>query len=84
MQVRRIETVMQWANDVEASKQWYADFLGVEPTPFEMPFFRFGEQAYLMLAPASPGTGRGGSGVWFAVDNVDEAYAELRARIHVQ
>ena len=80
MQVRGIETVMQWANDVEASKRWYADFLGVEPTPYDVPYFQFAEHAYLILAAASPGTGRGGSGVWFAVDSVDDAHAELRAR----
>ena len=34
MQVRRIETVIQWVSNAKASKAWYADFFIVEPTPY--------------------------------------------------
>ena len=33
----------------------------------------------MILAPSAPGTGRGGSGVWFEVEDVDAAYAERTA-----
>ena len=80
MKVNRIETVLQWVADPEASARWYADILGVQPTPYDAPYFKFGEHAYLILAPAAPGTGRGGTGVWFEVDDVDAAFAELSAK----
>ncbi|HJN91113.1 MAG TPA: VOC family protein [Dehalococcoidia bacterium] len=80
MQVRRIETVIQWVADVDASAQWYSDFLGVEMTPYDAPYFRFAEHCDLILAPSSDGTGRGGTGVWFEVEDVDAAYAELAER----
>jgi predicted enzyme related to lactoylglutathione lyase len=80
MQVRRIETVIQWVADPDASAQWYTDFLGVEKTAYDAPYFRFAEHCYLILAPSSEGTGRGGTGVWFEVEDVDAAYAELTER----
>ena len=80
MQVRRIETVLQWVTDVDASTRWYADFLGLDVTDYEAPFFKFDANAYLILAPASPGTGRGGTGVWFEVEDVDAAHTELTGR----
>ena len=57
MRTRRIETVIQFVSDPEASSRWYARLLGVEPTPYQAPYFTFDEHAYLILAP---GTGRGG------------------------
>ena len=80
MHARRIETVLQWVADPERSKRWYADLLGIEPTPYEGPYFKFAEHAYLILGQSGPGTGRGGTGVWFEVDDVDAAYDELRRR----
>ena len=80
MRAQRIETVLQWVGDVEASRKWYADLLGIEPTPYDAPYFKFAEHAYLILGQASPGTGRGGTGVWFLVDDVDAAFKELRGR----
>ncbi len=80
MRARRLETVVQFVSDPERSQQWYSDLLGIEPTPYEGPYFRFDEHAYLILAQSSRGTGRGGSGVWFEVANVDEAYKELTGR----
>lgn len=79
MRVRRLETVVQYVADPEASASWYARLLGVEPTPYVAPYFQFDEHAYLILATAEPGTGRGGSGVWFEVESVAEAYRELLA-----
>ncbi len=78
MRVRRLETVVQFVSDPEKSTAWYARLLGVEPTPYVGPYFRFDEHAYLILAPAAPGTGRGGSGVWFEVESVDATYHELK------
>ena len=37
MQVRRIETVIQWVSDAKTSQAWCADFFVVEPTPYEEP-----------------------------------------------
>ena len=67
MRVSRIETVIQFVSDQQASSRWYAQLLGMEPTPYGAPYFKFDEHAYLILAPGSPGTGRGGTGCWFLV-----------------
>jgi predicted enzyme related to lactoylglutathione lyase len=80
VRVRRIETAIQFCTDPEKSKAWYEDFLGVKTTPYDGPYFKFDEHCYLILAPGSPGTGRGGTGVWFEVESVDDAYRELTAR----
>jgi predicted enzyme related to lactoylglutathione lyase len=79
MRIQRIETVIQFVSDQQASSQWYARLLDIKPTPYGAPYFKFDEHAYLILAPGKPGTGRGGSGCWFLVDSVDEAYKELQA-----
>ena len=59
MQVRGIETVMQWVDDLDASQRWYAEFLGVEPTTphHDEPYFKFGERAYLILGQRRRGLG---------------------------
>ncbi len=77
MRVRRLETVVQYVADPEASQAWYARLLGVEPTEYVAPYFKFSEHAYLILAPSAPDTGRGGSGIWFEVESVPETYREL-------
>ena len=77
MRVRRLETVVQYVADPEASQAWYARLLGVEPTEYVAPYFKFSEHAYLILAPSAAGTGRGGSGIWFEVESVPETYQEL-------
>jgi RNA polymerase sigma factor for flagellar operon FliA len=56
-EMRRIETAIQFVSDQQASAKWYAGVLGIEPTPYEGPYFKFDEHAYLILAPARPGTG---------------------------
>jgi hypothetical protein len=76
---RRIETVIQWCSDPAVSARWYSRLLGVGPTPYVGPYFRLDDGAYLILAQASPGTGRGGTGAWFLVDDVLASVAELRA-----
>ena len=70
MKTTAISSVMQYAIDLEASKAWYADFPGVEASPFDLPMFEWGDGCSLLLASASEGTGRGGTGVWFAVEDV--------------
>lgn len=80
MRIQRIETVIQFVSDQQTSSRWYAKLLGIEPTPYGAPYFTFDKHAYLILAPGKPGTGRGGSGCWFLVDSVDEAYQELQAK----
>ena len=80
MQARRLETVVQFCSDPEASARWHAEFFGVEATPDGGPYFCFEQgPGYVILAPAAAGTGRGGSGVWFEVESVDEAYAQRTA-----
>lgn len=79
MLIAKIATVVQWCSDVEASKAWYTRLLGLPVTPYEGPYFRFDEGCYLILAPASAGTGRGGTGVWFEVADVEAAYREKLA-----
>lgn len=51
MRVSRIETVIQFVIDQQASSRWYARLLDVEPTPYAAPYFKFDEHAYLILAP---------------------------------
>jgi catechol 2,3-dioxygenase-like lactoylglutathione lyase family enzyme len=80
MRVRRLETVVQFVRHPEQAKAWYTRFLGIEPTPYVGPYFKCDEHAYLILAPCAPGTGRGGTGVWFEVEDVQESYEELRAK----
>ena len=80
VRTRRIETVIQFVSDPAASARWYADLLGFETTPYDAPYFKFSEHCYLLLLPASPETGRGGTGIWFEVDDVDAAFTELKAR----
>ena len=79
MKISGIEVVVQFCVDPEKSQAWYADFLGLETTKYPSPLFVL-EGATLLLAPGAPGTGRGGTGVYFNVESVDEAYKELTAR----
>jgi hypothetical protein len=39
MRVTRIETVIQWVSDRQASTRWYAHRLGIELTPSGAPYF---------------------------------------------
>lgn len=80
MKINRIEAVLQFCVDPEKSKIWYADFLGMETTDYDGPMFVLEGNTTLFLAPGAPGTGRGGTGVYFHVESVDEAYKDLKAR----
>ena len=80
MKTTAVSGVMQYVADLEASKAWYEDFLGVKTSPFEVPLFEWGEGCQLLLAPSSEGTGRGGTGVWFEVEDVQAAYEERVGR----
>lgn len=79
MKISGIEVVVQFCLDPEKSKAWYADFLGLETRNYPSPLFVL-EGSTLLLAPGSPGTGRGRTGVYFNVESVDQAYKELTAR----
>jgi predicted enzyme related to lactoylglutathione lyase len=78
LKINRVEAILQFCADPEKSKAWYADFLGT--TPYAGPMFVLDGNTTLFLAPGSPGTGRGGTGVYFQVASVDAAYKELTAR----
>jgi len=79
MRVNRLATVVQYVSDPVRAKEWYAGLLGFEPAPHEVPYFECGGGAGLLLAPSAPGTGRGGTGVFFDVDSVDSTYREKKA-----
>jgi predicted enzyme related to lactoylglutathione lyase len=79
MKISGIEVVVQFCLDPERSKAWYAEFLGLETRTYPAPLFVL-EGSTLLLAPGSPGTGRGGTGVYFNVESVDQAYKELTER----
>ena len=81
MRAVRLATVVQFVSSPADASAWYERLLGFGPTPYEGPYFKFeAGGGYVILAPSSPGTGRGGSGVWFEVESVDAAYAELKER----
>jgi len=83
LKISGLEIVIQFCIDTEKSKAWYADFLGVEPIAYGAGLFVLGDKTRLHLAPAAPGTGRGGTAVYFYVPSVDAAYAELTQRGYV-
>ena len=76
----RLETVIQYCEDTEAAARWYADFLGLETSPYPAPVFLLQGGGALLIAPGAPGTGRGGSAACFAVGDVEIAYRERVAR----
>jgi predicted enzyme related to lactoylglutathione lyase len=76
--VRRLETAVQYVEDLALSTEWYTRLLDQEPTPYEAPYFPFSGGGYLILHPSSGGTGRGGTGIWFEVASVDETFARKR------
>ncbi len=80
LKIGGLEVIVQFCIDPDRSRAWYADFLGIEPTSYGEGLFALGDGARLHLARAAPGTGRGGTGVYFHVPSVDEAYAELTGR----
>jgi predicted enzyme related to lactoylglutathione lyase len=80
LKVNRIEAILQFCVDPEKSKAWYADFLGMDTTAYDGPMFVLEGNTTLFLAPGAPGTGRGGTGVYFHVESVDEAFKELTGR----
>lgn len=83
MKTTSLASAMQYVSDPEASVRWYADLLGIETSPFPLPMFDWGDGARLMISPSAPGTGRGGTSVWFAVDDVSATYAEALGKGYV-
>jgi catechol 2,3-dioxygenase-like lactoylglutathione lyase family enzyme len=79
MKISSVEVIVQFCLDMEQSKAWYEDFLGVEAVAYGGGLFALAGTA-LHLAPGAPGTGRGGTGVYFHVDDVEAAYQALTAR----
>jgi predicted enzyme related to lactoylglutathione lyase len=91
--LRGLTTVVYVAADVPAASAWYADFLGVEPyfarPSAEAPAyveFRVGDRlAELGIMDARFATGgqperQAGQVTYWAVDDVEEAYADLLER----
>lgn len=74
MFVRRLETVVQYVSALDRAVSWYTRLLDQEPTPYEGPYFPFPGGGYIILHPSAAHTGRGGTGVWFEVDDVDGIY----------
>jgi predicted enzyme related to lactoylglutathione lyase len=79
IKMSHVEIILQFCLDMERSKNWYEDFLGLKAVAYGGGLFVF-DGTTLHLAPGSPGTGRGGTGVYFHVEDVDAAYKELTAR----
>ncbi len=82
--LRGMATVTYYAEDLEAAKAWYAEFLGVEPY-FNVPGyseFRIGDYQHELgiidgkYAP-SPLTEPGGEIVRWHVDNLEATFARL-------
>ena len=81
MKVNRIATAIQFVADPDGRTNGTQASWASSPRPYEGVYFKFEDEgAYLILAPGSPDTGRGGTGVWFEVDDADAAYRELTAR----
>ncbi len=80
MAANGITMVMQYVADVEKSIAWYEDLLGTKVERGELPALSWGDGAIVTFAPSEAGTGRGGTSVWFSVDDVVAAYAELKGR----
>lgn len=80
--LRGMATVNYFAADHAAARRWYSELLGVEPY-FERPGyaeFRIGDyEAELGIVDSAyaPGTQRGGAILYWAVEDVNEAYARL-------
>jgi catechol 2,3-dioxygenase-like lactoylglutathione lyase family enzyme len=79
MRINSVEIVIQFCLDVEKSRAWYEDFLGMKAVDYGSGLFALSGTP-LHLAPGALGTGRGGTGVYFHVEDVDAAYQELTAR----
>ncbi|WP_436497914.1 VOC family protein [Actinokineospora sp. HUAS TT18] len=82
--LRGLTTVSFFAEDLEAARAWYTEFIGVEPY-FHRPGyyeFRVGDYEHELgiidAAYAPPGTTDGvGTIVYWAVDDLDATYARL-------
>jgi uncharacterized glyoxalase superfamily protein PhnB len=88
--LRGLSTVSFFAADHAAARQWYTDFLGIEPY-FERPGyceFRLGDYQHELEVIDStyvPGTdsaaGRAGVVVYWHVDDVDDVHAVLERAV---
>ena len=87
--LRGFVLVSYWADDLEAAKEWYSEFLGIEPY-FERPGyyeFRLGDYQHELglidsrYAPASSASGPGGAVLYW---HVDEVAATLRKLLSME
>lgn len=91
--LRGLSTVSFYAADLEAAKQWYSEFLGMNPY-FEVPGyieFRIGDCQHELgvidsrYAPAGSASGPAGAVVYWHVDDVTatfERLLSLGAKVH--
>ena len=78
----RIHQISMRVHDVDRAVRFYRDALGVRflfAAPPQLAFFDCGG-VRLMLSTPEPGFDHPGSVVYFAVDDIKEAYAALQAR----
>ena len=59
LKIDGLEVIIQFCIDVQKSRAWYTDFLGIAPIAYGAGLFVLGDNTRLHLAPAAPGTGRG-------------------------
>ena len=83
--LRGFATINYWADDMDAAKRWYAEFLGMEPY-FNMPGyaeFRIGDYQHEFglidktYVPYDPSVGPAGSITYWHVDDVQATYDRL-------
>jgi catechol 2,3-dioxygenase-like lactoylglutathione lyase family enzyme len=79
MQIRGVELILQFCLNLERSRAWYEDVLGVKAVAYGGGLFWLGNRV-VHLAQAAPDTCRGGTGVYVYVDDMDAVCQELRAR----
>ena len=86
--LRGLSTVSFYAADLTAARQWYTEFLGIEPYFTEKPGyveFRIGDYQHELgiidarYAPADPAAGPAGETVFWHVDDVAGALERLIA-----
>jgi predicted enzyme related to lactoylglutathione lyase len=86
-----LRTVIYPAGDLAAAKAWYSTLLGQEPY-FDQPFyvgFAVGGFELGLLPDGLPATGTGGPVAYWGVQDIDAAFARMRAlgageRVEVQ
>lgn len=76
-----LRTVIYPAGDLAAATAWYSTLLGLEPY-FDQPFyvgFAVGGFELGLLPDGPPATGTGGPVAYWGVQDIDAAFARMRA-----